>query len=134
MPNWDEKRTLWEWLRWWYSVEEEDKRRFEKAAWPDRKETPPPTLNERLDWTYEELLKLRVSMGHLEKQLPGKAGQIETWGRQLNDMVRGVARMQGAEKASEGGFARGDVAPGLVGEVEKGPLRMPERFPGTEEK
>lgn len=54
----------------------------------------PPTLNERLDWTYEQLLALRVSMLHLAKQLPGKAAQIETWGRQLNDMVGEVAKTQ----------------------------------------
>lgn len=57
----------------------------------------PPTLNERLEWTYEKLLQLRVSMRHLAKQVSGPTGQIEEWRRQLTDMVDGVTRMQLAE-------------------------------------
>lgn len=61
----------------------------------------PPTLNERLKWTYEQLLALRVSMLHLAKQVSGPTGQIEEWGRQLGDILDGVERMRVAQLAEE---------------------------------
>ena len=65
----------------------------------DEMAVEPPTLNERLEWTYEELLKLRVSMLHLAKQVSGPTGQIEEWHRQLGDMLDGVERMRVAQLA-----------------------------------
>lgn len=133
-PSWDRKRTQWEWLRWWYSVPEDDKRRFEKAAWPEENEgmvAEPPTLNERLEWTYEELLQLRVSMRHLAKQLPGREAEIGMWAYQLGDMVGGVQNMQAVRRLE---VKVPGLVPGLVGEFEKGPIQYPEPFPGTEEK
>ncbi len=81
----------------------------------------PPTLDERLEWTYEKLLQLRVSMGHLAKQLPEHQAQIVMWGRRLTDMVAGVSRMQVAEKASKGGLGmtRGEFDRGMTEVAER---------------
>ena len=57
----------------------------------------PPTVTERLEWTYEKLLQLRVSMLHLAKQVSGPTGQIEEWSRQLHDILDGVERMRVAQ-------------------------------------
>ena len=69
MPNWDEKRTLREWMSWWYNLGEDKKQKYTREAWAERNE---PFFREQERWN--ALFGVRP-----RKKEPEKPKPAPTW-------------------------------------------------------